>query len=87
SGLLRWGSLAGLLLLFQDLWQHLKLWRVNVAAEYFPVTPVDLAIKVVSNHADAVYTNLLLAGAGITVVMGMVLLVGAFRKGKLTGSD
>ena len=87
SGLLRWGCMAGLLLLFQDLLQHLKLWRVNVAAEYFPVTPVNLAIKVVSNHVDAVYTNLLLVGLGISVVMGVIILVGAFRKGKLTGSD
>ena len=49
-------------------------------APYFPVTPVDLAIKVVSNHADAAYTNLLLVGLGITLVMGVVLLVGALRK-------
>jgi hypothetical protein len=82
SSLVRWASIAGLVLLFHDIWQHLKLWRVNVAAQYFPVTPVDLAIKVVSNHADAVYTNVLLAGLAITVVMGVVLLVGVFRKVK-----
>lgn len=86
SGLLRWACLAGLFLLFHDIWQHLKLWRVNVAAQYFPVTPVDLAIKAVSNHPDAGYTNLLLAGLGITVVMGVVLLLAAFRKEKKVGS-
>lgn len=80
SSLLRWTGFVGLFLLAHDLWQHLKLWRVNVAAPNFPVTPVDLAIKVVSNHADPVYTNLLLAGAGITIVMGVVLLAGVFRK-------
>ncbi len=87
STLLRWASLAGLVLLFLDIWQHLKLWRVNVAAQYFPVTPVDLAIKVVSNHADADYTNVLLAGLGITVVVGVVLLVGTMRKENFNESD
>jgi hypothetical protein len=82
SDLLRWGSIAGVFLLFQDLWQHLKLWRGNVAAEYFPVTPVDLAIKLVSNHADAAYTNLLLAGLGLTVLMGVILLGMALRTSK-----
>jgi hypothetical protein len=82
SALLRWASLAGLFLLFQDMWQHLKLWRVNVAAQHFPVTPVDLAIKVVSNHPDEAYTNLLLAGLGITVVMGVVLVMGIIRQEK-----
>jgi len=80
SAFLRWASAIGSFLLLNDVWQHLRLWRVNIAVQYFPVTPVDLAIKVVSNHADSVYTNLLLAGAGITIVMGVVLLVGVFRK-------
>jgi hypothetical protein len=79
SGLLRAASLAGLVILFQDLWQHLKLWRVNVAAEYFPVTPVNLVIKIVSNHEDAVYINVLLLGLGVTVLVGVLLLVMAFR--------
>ncbi len=81
SALLRWVGLTGLFLLSHDQWQHLKLWRVNVAAQYFPVTPVDLAIKVVSNHPDAVYTNLLLVGAGVTLTVGIVLLAGTIRKG------
>lgn len=82
SELLLWVSLAGLFLMVQDLWQHLKLWRVNVAAEYFPVTPVDLAIKVVSNHTDAVYTDLLLVGLGITLTTAVLLMAGAVRKSK-----
>jgi hypothetical protein len=82
SNLTQWGSLAGLVLLFQDMWQHLKLWRVNVAAQYFSVTPVDLSIKVVSNHADTAYTNLLLVGLGISVLMGIVLLALAFQNKK-----
>jgi hypothetical protein len=76
----QWIGLAGLFLLAHDLWQNVKLWRVNVAAQYFPVTPVNLAIKVVSNHADLAYTNLLLAGAILTVITAIVLLAGVFRK-------
>jgi hypothetical protein len=78
--LCRWIGFAGLFLLVHDLWQNLKLWRVNVAAQYFPVTPVNLAIKVVSNHPDAAYTNLLMIGLGITLIMSIVLLIGVFRK-------
>jgi ABC-type multidrug transport system fused ATPase/permease subunit len=80
AALWRWIGIAGLFLLAHDLWQNLKLWRVNVAAQYFPVTPVNLAIKVVSNHPDAAYTNLLLAGACITLIMSIVLMIGVFRK-------
>lgn len=80
SNLLRWTGLVGLFLLAHDLWQNLKLWRVNVAAPNFPVTPVDLAIKAVSNHPDAAYTNLLLIGAGITLVVGVVMVARMLRK-------
>lgn len=85
SLLWKWISLAGLFLLAHDLWQNLKLWRVNVAAPYFPVTPVNLAIKVVSNHPDAAYTNLLLTGAGISLLMIAVLVMGMIRKENQAG--
>jgi len=61
-GLAAWG------LVLHDLWQHLKLWRVNVAFEAFPLTPVNLATKTVSNHPDAPYTNLLAAGLALTLL-------------------
>jgi hypothetical protein len=80
SVLWRWIGIAGLFLLTHDLWQNLKLWRVNVAAGYFPVTPVNLAIKVVSNHPDAVYTNILLAGLFLTILSAVALMAGIFRK-------
>jgi len=85
SPALRWSALVGLFLLAHDLWQHLKLWRVNVAAQYFPVTPVDLSIKLVSNHPDPSYTNLLLAGSLVTLIMGVVLVMGMFGKENLRG--
>lgn len=80
SVLWRWVGLAGLFLLAHDLWQNLKLWRVNVAAGYFPETPVNLAIKVVSNHPDAAYTDILLAGAVMTIITSVILFAGVFRK-------
>lgn len=75
----RWGLLGLLLLLLNDLWQHLKLWRVNVAAEAFPVTPVDLTLKVVANHPDPAYTSLLAAGAAVSLLAALALLWLAWR--------
>ena len=80
STLLRLGMLLAGVVLLNDLWQNLKLWRVNVAAQAFPVTPVNLALKVVANHADAAYTNLLAVGAGITLVTAVLLVGMAWRE-------
>lgn len=76
---LRWG-LAGLaLLLAHDLWQHTRAWNVNVAADAFGRMDVNLAIKVVSNHPDPAYTNLLLLGLALTTLTAAALLVLARR--------
>lgn len=70
SPALQVSGLGVLLLLVHDLWQHLKAWQVTNAFPAFPETPVNLAIKVVANHPDPPYTNLLLAGA---VISGLAL--------------
>ena len=76
---MRWG-IAGLgLLLVHDLWQHTRAWKINVAADAFGRMDVDLAIKVVSNHPDPAYTNLLLAGLAVTLVTAAALLILARR--------
>ncbi len=82
STLLRWASLAGLVLHFPGHLAAPQLWRVNSGSPVLPGHPVDLAIKVVSNQADADYTNVLLAGWGY-VWWGVVLLVGTNAKRKL----
>ena len=78
----RWALALLLLPLLNDLWQHLKAWRVNVAYSAYPVAKVDLAIKVVANHADAPYTGVLTAGAAITILTAIFLLAMAWRENR-----
>ncbi|MHC1782094.1 MAG: hypothetical protein AB9891_04910 [Anaerolineaceae bacterium] len=70
-----WASSGLLLVMISDLWQNLKLWRVNVAYEAFPKTPVDLAIKVVSNHSDPTYSTFLIIGSVVSVITLVSLLL------------
>ena len=79
---LRWGMAGLAVLLLHDLWQHTRAWRVNVAADAYGRMDVNLAIKVVSNHPDPAYTNLLLAGAVVTLVTAVALLALAWRERK-----
>lgn len=60
--------LLGLMALVHDLWQHLKAWQVTNAFAAFPTTPVNLALKVVANHADPPYVTLVAVGAGISLL-------------------
>jgi hypothetical protein len=57
-----------------DLVRHLNLWQVNVAYTAFPITPTNLAIKVVGNHADPLYFTVLWAGLAVTLVCAAVLI-------------
>jgi hypothetical protein len=76
----RLALLAGLGLILADLWAEISQWRVSVVSQIFPVTPVDLAIKVVGNHPDPVYTNVLLAGAAISLSAFVFLTVLSIRE-------
>jgi hypothetical protein len=63
------GKVAGLfalVYLVADLTRRTLIWQVSEAFKAFPTTPVNLAIKVVSNHADPPYTNLIIIGAIVT---------------------
>lgn len=76
-------AIAGLGLLLamgHDLWQHLKVWQVTNAFAAFPTTPVNLAIKVVANHPDPVYTTTLAIGAGVSLASLLVLLYLAWKR-------
>lgn len=79
----KWALVGAVVLLLSDLWQHIKVWRVNVAADAFPDVPVDLAQKVVANHADPAYTNLLIAGAALTVLAAAFLIFMAIRERRM----
>jgi hypothetical protein len=61
-------GLPGLVYLAVDLIRRTLQWQVTEAFRSFPTTPVNLAIKVVANHNDPPYTNLLAAGACITLL-------------------
>jgi len=74
-------GLGLLLALGHDLWQHLKVWQVTNAFTAFPTTPVNLAIKVVANHPDPVYTTTLAIGAAASLVSLVALLLLAWKRG------
>lgn len=54
-------------------WQTLE-WRVTEAVKAFPTTPTDLTTKVVGNHPDPIYTNMLLAGT-LIAAFALVFLI------------
>lgn len=70
-----WAAAGLLLVMTSDLWQNLKLWRVNIAFEWFPKTPVDLTIKVVSNHGDPMYHIFLVIGLSVSLLTFVFLLL------------
>ena len=55
-----------------DLWQHIKLWRVERMFDLFSNLPVDLTGELVANHPDPPY--FLALGIGWAVA-GLTLLV------------
>ncbi|MBI9049866.1 MAG: hypothetical protein JEZ00_10625 [Anaerolineaceae bacterium] len=71
-----------LLLIANDLWQHLKVWEVSKTYLAFPNTPVDLTIKVVANHPDPAYTNSLIAGTVLSIAGMLTLLILVLRERK-----
>jgi hypothetical protein len=69
-----------LVIIIHDLWQHLKAWQVINAFPAFPNTPVNLAIKVVANHADPPYITSLAVGGAISFISLFVLLFLVWRE-------
>lgn len=55
-----------LVILIMELWNHISAWKVLNSVKAFPYTYTNLAIKVVSNHDDPLYTNGLIIGALIS---------------------
>lgn len=68
-------GIFALIYLVLDLSRRTFQWSTTEAFKAFTTTPVNLAIKIVANHADPPYTNLLTIGAGITLLS---LLVGGW---------
>ena len=77
-------SLLGIILLIvHDLWQYLKFWQVANAIQFFPVTPVDLSIKIVANHPDPQYINMLILGGCVSSLTLAFLLIMVLRERKM----
>jgi hypothetical protein len=71
-----------LALLAYDLYRHFLLWNVATSSKAFPVTPVNLAIKVVNNHPDPLYLTVLAIGAGVSLATGALLIYLGMREKK-----
>lgn len=71
---------GAMVIVANDLWQHLKLWRVTNMAGIFPETPLDLSRFYVANHADPAYIALLLTGIAITLLTISILVILALRE-------
>ncbi len=81
---LRIGGLGVLMLLMHDMWQYIRLWRIEYAKNAFPVTPVDLSIKVVANHPDPPYIAVLVIGAVISLAALIFLGIMSWRESHQT---
>ena len=73
-------TIAGLILLTHDLWQHFRLWRVAHMPGLFPPRPLDLSLNVVANHPDPPYTIALGMGALLTLISLVLVIALALRK-------
>ncbi len=74
------GSLLPLPLALAELWSHLSTWKVTESVKAFPYTFTDLSQKVVANHPDPVYTNVLLIGLTISLATASFLTIMAIRE-------
>ena len=67
--------LGSLVVVANDLWQHLKLWRVTNMGGLFPPVPLDLDRFFVKNHPDPVYVLVLVVGLVVAVATSGVAVV------------
>lgn len=71
---------AGFLVFANDLWQHLKLWRVSRLGAVFPEKEVNLALDTVANHPDPEYFTALAIGAFVSLGTAAFLLYMFFTR-------
>jgi hypothetical protein len=67
--------LSSAVLLSQDLWQHIKLWRITNMEGLFPPRELDLSLDVVANYPDPQYLFMLIAGLCISVFSLLVIIL------------
>jgi hypothetical protein len=82
SSMVQLAGLLGLGYLVFDLVKRTLAWQVSEAFKVFTTTPVNLAIKVVSNHADPPYTNLLAMGALVSLLSLLIAIWLVWRESR-----
>jgi len=78
--LIRPGILAGSLILVNDLWSHLKIWRVNVVAQFLHHYKFTTEGNSVANHEDPLYITTLLIGLTLTIFSATFLLFKSWQE-------
>lgn len=63
----------------KDMWHQGSLWNVGQALKAFPITPVNLSIKVVMNHPDPAYFWMVGIGAALSLLTAVFLIWKAIR--------
>jgi hypothetical protein len=84
----RWGKALCLALFglgFHDLWQHIKLWRVDRMPDLFRNLQVDLSGEFVANHPDPAYAAALGIGWSIGLLTLGALIWLSLRNPRLLG--
>jgi len=70
---------------FHDLWQHIKLWRVDRMPDLFRDLQVDLTGEFIANHPDPAYAAALALGWGIALLSLVALIWLSLRDSRLFG--
>jgi hypothetical protein len=78
-------SLALLILLAHDLYQHSRIWRVSNMVQLFASTPVDIQSRVI-HHPDPLYFGALGIGAACTLFTFIVLIFLTLRERRINTS-
>jgi len=70
-----------------DLWQHIKLWRVERMFDLFSNLPIDLTGELVANHPDPPYQLALGIGWGVALLTLLALVCLAARESSTDRSN
>jgi hypothetical protein len=73
-------AIIGLPILVSDLWSHIKIWRVNVVAQFFHHYPFAANGNSIANHEDPAYITILTAGLVFTILSAAFLLFQSWRE-------
>lgn len=70
-----WLSGAGLILLINDLLINMHIWNIQTVSEQFEKIPLQFSKGLLGNHADSVYTNILMVGFLLTIITATTLTI------------